>query len=101
MLETLKEIRNFLKEMEEKINKKISKSLKENKEKAIKYMKETTQDMKTEIEKIRKTQAKGIIETEIMRKWAGTTNASMNSRIQEIEERLSSAKDTIEEITHN
>ena len=31
-------------------------------------MKETTQDMKTEIEKIRKTQAKGIIETEIMRK---------------------------------
>ena len=64
-------------------------------------MKETTQYMKTEIEKIRKTQAKGIIETEIMRKWAGTTNASMNSRIQEIEERLSSAKDTIEEMTHN
>ena len=31
-------------------------------------MKETTQYMKTEIEKIRKTQAKGIIETEIMRK---------------------------------
>ena len=25
----------------------------------------------------------------------------MNSRIQEIEERLSSAKDTIEEMTHN
>ena len=33
-----------------------------------------------------------------MRKRAGTTNASMNSRIQEMEERISSTEDTIEEI---
>ena len=44
MFETLKEeMRNFLKEMEEKTNKKmedISKSLKENQEKEIKHMKD-------------------------------------------------------------
>ena len=51
--------------------------------------------MKTEIETIRKTQAEGIIETEIMRKRSGTTTTSMNSRIQEMEERISSAEETL------
>ena len=40
----------------------------------------------------------GIIETEITRKQSGTTNASINNRIQEMEERISSTNDTIEEI---
>ena len=44
-------------------------------------MKETIQNMKIEIETIKKIQAEGIIETEIMRKQSGTTNTSMNSRI--------------------
>ena len=44
-------------------------------------MKETIQDLKTEMETIKKTQTKGIIKTEIMRKQSGTTNASINSRI--------------------
>ena len=52
MFEALKEkMKNSLKEMEEKTNKKlvdISKFLKENQEKAIKHMKETFQDLKTE-----------------------------------------------------
>ena len=61
-------------------------------------MKETIQDLKTEIETIKKKQAEGIKETEIMRKQSGTANASINSRIQEMEERISSAEDTIEEI---
>ena len=45
--------------MEKKTNKKlkvINKSLKENQYKAIKQMKETIQDLKTEIETIKKTQ---------------------------------------------
>ena len=46
----------------------INKSLKENQEKPIKHMKETIQDLKTEIETIKKPQTEGIIETEIMRK---------------------------------
>ena len=86
MFRTLKEeMRNSLKEMEEKTNKKLednSKSLKENQEKEMKHMRQTIQDLKTEIKTIKKTQAKGIIETEIMRKLSGTTNASINSRIQ-------------------
>ena len=64
-------MRNSLKEMEEKTNKKledISKSLNENHKKETKHMKGTIQDLKTEIETIKKTQAEGIIETEIMRK---------------------------------
>ena len=60
-------------------------------------MKEMIQDLKTKIETIRKTQIKGIVEMEIVRKQSGTTNASMNSRIQEMEERISRAEDTIEE----
>ena len=31
-------------------------------------------------------------------KWSGTTDASINNRIQEMEERISGAEDTIEEI---
>ena len=57
MIETLREeMKNFLKEMEGKSNKKlgeINKSLKENQEKAIKQMKETDQDLNTEIEAIK------------------------------------------------
>ena len=102
MFEILKdEMRNYLKEMEEKTNKKledISKSLKENQEKELKHIKQTIQDLKTEIETIKKTQAEGIIETEIMRKRSETTNARMNNRIQEVEERISSAEERIEEI---
>ena len=57
MTEALKEeIKNSLK-VEEKTNKKleeINKSLKENQEKAIKQVKETVQDLKGEIEAIKK-----------------------------------------------
>ena len=51
-----------------------------------------------QIETIKKTQTEGILEMENMGKQSGTTNASINSRIQVIEERLSSAEDTIKEI---
>ena len=74
----------------------INKSLKENQEKAIKQMKETIQDLKTEIETIKKTETEGILEMENMGKWSGTTNASINNRIQEMEERISSVEDTLE-----
>ena len=59
MIEALKqEFKNFLREVKEKTNKKkeseeISKSLKENPEKAIKQMKEMAQNLETEIEVIK------------------------------------------------
>ena len=72
MFETHKEeMRNSLKELEGKANKKLEdiiKSPKEIQEKAIKHMKETIQDLKNGIETIKKTQSEGIIEKEIMRK---------------------------------
>ena len=102
MFEALKEeIKNSLKEMKEKTDKKlrdVNKALKENQEKAIKRVKETIHDLKPEIKVIKKTKAKGIIETEIMRKYLGTTNVSINSRIQEMEKRISNTEDTREEI---
>ena len=59
MFEALKEeMKTFLKEMEEKTNKKleeINKSLKENQEKAIKRVKEIIQELKTKIETIENT----------------------------------------------
>ena len=94
MFEALKEKKkDSLKEMEEKTNKKNWKKSTNLLKKAIKQMKERIQ-----IETIKKTQTEGILEMENMRKHSGTTNASINSRIQVIEERLSSAEDTIKEI---
>ena len=40
----------------------------------------------------------GTTETEIMRKQSETTNASIGSQIQEMEDRISSTEDTTEEI---
>ena len=54
--------------------------------------------MKSEIEKIKKTQTEGILEMENLGKWTGTTEASITNRVQEIEKRISGTEDTIEEI---
>ena len=85
MVKTLKEeLRIFLKKgrkRQTKIWKTLANPLKKT-EKAIKHVKETIPDLKTEMETIKKTQADEIIEIEIMRKRYGITNASINSRIQ-------------------
>ena len=61
-------------------------------------MKETDQDLKTEIETIKKTQSEGKLEMENLSKRTGTTDASINNRVQEIEQRVSDVEDTIEKI---
>ena len=61
-------------------------------------MKETIQDLKNEMETIKKAQSKGILEMKNMRKLSATTNTSTNSRTQGMEDRISSAEDTKEEI---
>ena len=63
-------------------------------------MKKTIQDLKTETETIKKTQAKEIIETEMMRKQPGTINESINSKIQEMEGRISNAEVQLRKQTH-
>ena len=61
-------------------------------------MKQIVQDLKTEIEAIKKTQTKGILDKENLSKRMGTTEASINNRIHEMEERISGIEDTTEEI---
>ena len=61
-------------------------------------MKQTVQDLKSEIEALKKTQTEGILDMENLDKQMDTTEASITNRIQEMEDRISGVEDTIEEI---
>ena len=64
------DVKNFLKEMDEKTNKNIEemnetlKDIQENKEKAIRQVRETVQDLKTKMEAMKKTQNEGWLDME-------------------------------------
>jgi predicted nucleic acid-binding Zn-ribbon protein len=58
----------------------------------------TIQDLKREVDTIKKTQNKATLEIETLGKKSGTIDASISNRIQEIEERISGAEDSIENI---
>ena len=68
------------------------------KEKAIKQVMETVQELKTEMEAMKKTQTKGRLDIENLGNRTETTESSITNRIQEIEERISDSEDTIEKI---
>ena len=70
----------------------------EKQEKAIKQVRETVQDLKNEMEVMKKTQTKGRVEMENLGKQTGTTETSITNRIQEIEERISDTGDSTEKI---
>ena len=61
-------------------------------------MNKAIQDLKVEVETIKKTQMEADLEMENLRKRSGITDVSIINRIQEIEERLSGVEDTIKEI---
>jgi chromosome segregation ATPase len=56
----------------------------------------TIQDLEMEIETIKKSQRETTLEIENLGKRSGVIDASITNRIQETEERISSAEDTIE-----
>jgi chromosome segregation ATPase len=56
----------------------------------------TIQDLKMEIETIKKTQREKTLEIETLGKKSGTIDVSTSNRIQEMEERISDAEDSIE-----
>jgi prefoldin subunit 5 len=58
----------------------------------------TIQDLKMEVETIKKTQRDTTVEVEILGKKSGTIDASISNRIQEMEERISCAEDSIENV---
>ena len=51
-----------------------------------------------EVESVKKTQVEATMEMENLWKGSGTTDASINNKIQEIEERISGVEDTLEDI---
>ena len=58
----------------------------------------TIQDLKSEVDTIKKTQSKATLEIEYLGKKSGTIDASISTRIQDMEERMSGAEDSIENI---
>ncbi|ERE84459.1 GTPase IMAP family member 3-like protein [Cricetulus griseus] len=101
MIENLKEeIRKSFREMEEKMNQKMQeiKESQKSQENTIKQLKKTVQDLKTELDTIKKTQTEGMLEVEKLRKQSGTTDASITKKIQEMEDRISDAEGKLEEI---
>jgi predicted nucleic acid-binding Zn-ribbon protein len=58
----------------------------------------TIQDQKGEVDTIKKPQSEATLEIESLGKKSGTIDASISTRIQEMEERISGAEDSIENI---
>jgi hypothetical protein len=56
----------------------------------------TIQDLKREGETVKKTQCETSLGIETLGKKSGTIDASISNRIQEMEERISGAEDSIE-----
>jgi chaperonin cofactor prefoldin len=54
----------------------------------------TIQDVKIKVETIKKTQREITLKIEILGKKSGVTDASITNRIQEMEERISDAEDS-------
>jgi predicted nucleic acid-binding Zn-ribbon protein len=58
----------------------------------------TVQDLNMEVETIKKTQRETTLEIETLGKKSGAIDVSISNRIQDMEERISGAEDSIENI---
>jgi hypothetical protein len=103
-----KDFNNSLKEIQENTAKQVEdlkeetkeslKELQENTTKQVMELDKTIQDLKREVDTIKKSQREAMLEMETIGKKSGTIDASINNRIQEMEERISGAEDSIENI---
>jgi predicted nucleic acid-binding Zn-ribbon protein len=59
----------------------------------VKELSKEVQDIKMEVETIKKSQMEAILKMENLGTRSGATDASINNRIQEIEERISGIED--------
>ena len=64
----------------------------------MKELNKAIQNLKVEVETIKKTQVEANLEMENQGKKSGIIGVSITNRIQEIEERISGVEDTVEEI---
>ena len=69
--------------------------MQENTTKQVMELKKTIQDLKREVDTIKKTQSEATLEIETLGKKSGNIDLSISNRIQEMEERISSAEDSI------
>ena len=100
-----KGINNRLKEIQENTAKQVE-TLKEEGQKSLKELQEKNkqigdgiekniQDLKLEVETMKKIQRETTVGVETLGKKSGTIDASISNRIQEMEERISGAEDSI------
>jgi chromosome segregation ATPase len=89
---------NSLKEIQENTAKEVEvlKEIQENTTKQVMELKKTIQDLKREVETLKKTPNETMLEIETLGKKSGTRDASISNRIQDMEERISGAEDSIE-----
>jgi uncharacterized coiled-coil protein SlyX len=64
----------------------------------VKELNKVIQDLKVEVEPIKKIQMQASLEMENLGKRSGITDVSITNKIQEMEDRISGIEDTIEEI---
>jgi chromosome segregation ATPase len=109
MIEDIKKVfNNSLKEIHENTAKQVEdlkeeaqkslKELQENTTKQVMELKKTIQDLKREVDTIMKTQSEAMLEIETLGKKSGNIDESISNRIQEMEERISGAEDSLENI---
>jgi Ran GTPase-activating protein (RanGAP) involved in mRNA processing and transport len=101
MIEALTEnINNHLNQIQENTIKEVEAFKEENRIKQAKEINDTVQDLKRKIESIKKTQVDVTMEMENLgkRTETGTTDASITTRTQEMEEKNLRDNDSIEEM---
>ena len=109
MVENIKtDFNNSLKEIQENTAKQVEdikeetqkslKELQENTTKQVMELNKTIQALKREVDTIKKTQSEATLEIETLGKESGTIDVSISNRIQEMEERISGAEESIENI---
>ena len=93
-----KGINDSLKAIHENTAKQVEalKELQENTTKQVMELNKTIQNLKMEVETMKKTQRETTLEIETLGKKSGVIDASISNRMQEIEERISGAEDSIE-----
>jgi uncharacterized coiled-coil protein SlyX len=77
----------------------VLKERQENITKQVMEMNKTILDLKREVDAIKKTQSEAILEIESLGKKSGTIDVSISNRMQEVEERISGAEHSIENIS--
>jgi chromosome segregation ATPase len=91
---TAKQVEDIKEETQKSLN-----ELKENRTKQVMELNKTIQDLKREVDIIKNTQSEAMLEIETIEKKSGIIDASISKSIQEMEERISGAGDSIKNIS--